>query len=1256
MESIDSSLNYVKATSSFDSKKESSFPVESEYDDGISITSSTGKSSINGPNAPKLKKNAVNYRSNNNQKTHKSFGGLRSFRRRTKTRSIPSTAAVESNEAAAASDSGSLVNPAVSSPHYLKETSSSQGKKMPSHLSPQHTESPFDSTDKNSSPVSQLKSGSPHRKPLQMLSRTPSSRSMGFLLKKTSFKPLRIALDYSKVSEDASVDRATYSSTIKDAKFPSEPMEVHHVEMGPEKHSALKVCRYHHCSLHGHCHGADDPASRPKRSQPRRRWLLNKQRSMRLKTESWHGAKQSSAGKNELQKSQISAAVDVESLNQESISNGAAFSVHKEVACGETSFFEKSYQENQTIVRSSYEEEDFGSASSGLNGRCNCCCHNQGQVMSTTRTTDADASLSAPTSSGPENVYKDGFSQNGNSDVLGANSFLSKMDEQASNPMKGDATLRCANDAVNEDHLPTIVTAEATENNSVTYSASESQTSSHMNSDEEGGDRDVKTNSPPHGNLKVADDIQDSVINSPNPSGVKLQFTRRRHRSMWHLIHQHMSSNMAVESTEKPLQGTDVEGPADNSSAPMITREISTSGVNESDSHVGVEDNEHENQEIEVRKLFAIKLVREAIEKILLPEVQDQVSDDQSVTSESAPRAELVENNQSKVFNQEDCGDNNADVEKASTASIPIEERHIADDASGSEIKVTLDVPPHPEIVKTEKKLVSKSEKKAPKHWSNLKKWILLQKFIKALEKVKTYNPRKPQHLPLNTDPEAEKVNLRPQTVDGKKNAEEWMLDYALRQAVSQLAPTQKKKVALLVKAFETVVPPQEEIPFRIPRHDSFSKDPSSETGKPSLTAQSSIFGDTKKSLWNTLLQASVSDTVNLDKVTENGTEPDVYRSSSILGSNKSGALWNILPQASDIDAANLERISANGTDCKVHPPSIAQSSIPHDDEKSGALWNTIHQGSDSDAVNLDKITANVTERKATRNLNGLQDDAAAESIEEKAIDSGDHKILLDRKNHIEMWHMVCHHVVTDIVEKVGSKLLDGAEDDAIEENKSPAIKKGNHAYDLPKNSDGSGNLTVSLTKSDLLKLIKDAVDEILHQDIRDDSSDTQSFTSDSSPDLDISERNLTQIEGPNVSNESEPSMNEIEKISSGQGMINKPEGEKIESKGKKKFHLSKSKNWSKVRKLMLLKSSIRALEKARNQRKQTHELLPQILDPESEKIELRAQMMDERKKAEQWMLDYAVQHIVTKLTPARKRRVSMLVEAFEAVVPFPDT
>ncbi|KAH0981770.1 hypothetical protein GBA52_008947 [Prunus armeniaca] len=74
-------------------------------------------------------------------------------------------------------------------------------------------------------------------------------------------------------------------------------------------------------------------------------------------------------------------------------------------------------------------------------------------------------------------------------------------------------------------------------------------------------------------------------------------------------------------------------------------------------------------------------------------------------------------------------------------------------------------------------------------------------------EEQRKYNPREPNYLPVVPDPEAEKVDLRHQMMDEKKNAEEWMLDFALQQAVTKLAPARKKKVALLVAAFEAVMP-----------------------------------------------------------------------------------------------------------------------------------------------------------------------------------------------------------------------------------------------------------------------------------------------------------------------------------------------------------------------------------------------------------------------------------------------------------------
>ncbi|XP_052182261.1 uncharacterized protein LOC127794958 [Diospyros lotus] len=78
---------------------------------------------------------------------------------------------------------------------------------------------------------------------------------------------------------------------------------------------------------------------------------------------------------------------------------------------------------------------------------------------------------------------------------------------------------------------------------------------------------------------------------------------------------------------------------------------------------------------------------------------------------------------------------------------------------------------------------------------------------VEELEESKKFNPREPNYLPIELDPEAEKVDLRHQMVDERKNAEEWMVDYALQQAVAKLAPARKRKVALLVEAFEKVTP-----------------------------------------------------------------------------------------------------------------------------------------------------------------------------------------------------------------------------------------------------------------------------------------------------------------------------------------------------------------------------------------------------------------------------------------------------------------
>ncbi|KAM3309404.1 hypothetical protein P3S67_011148 [Capsicum chacoense] len=260
------------------------------------------------------------------------------------------------------------------------------------------------------------------------------------------------------------------------------------------------------------------------------------------------------------------------------------------------------------------------------------------------------------------------------------------------------------------------------------------------------------------------------------------QLPKENHRSMWSLIHRHMIPDESTELDSEVSRGADEENDKDegNKTCPA---ESSDSFSSFSESDLMTTNQDADNQETEVRKLLAIKLVREAIERILLQEVQDQSSDNQSsVTSE--------------VCTDEDFKESDTKNEEHDKA-FESDERNITGENTGSPEK--------------QKKghVTSEAEKKAPKNWSNLKRWILLQRFIKELEKLRKFNPRKPRFLQPEPDPEAEKVNLKHQIEDERKSPEEWMLDFALQKAISKLAPTQKKKVGLLVSAFESVVPPR---------------------------------------------------------------------------------------------------------------------------------------------------------------------------------------------------------------------------------------------------------------------------------------------------------------------------------------------------------------------------------------------------------------------------------------------------------------
>ncbi|KAL2480709.1 Uncharacterized protein Adt_33675 [Abeliophyllum distichum] len=574
---------------------------------------------------------------------------------------------------------------------------------------------------------------------------------------------------------------------------------------------------------------------------------------------------------------------------------------------------------------------------------------------------------------------------------------------------------------------------------------------------------------------------------------------------------------MAAESENKPLQ--DVVG-----SNILPAKESSASSRDFSDSNMGILNNNCETQDIEVRKLFAVKLVREAIEKILLPEVQDQTSDYQSITSDSAREQELFEKNQDKGYVQE------------SSSECELDKREGNAPADLKQVGLTNTDISAQEMVQTDKKFGSKSEKKAPKHWSNLKKWILLQRFIKELEKVRKFNPRTPQHLPLKPDPESEKVNLRPQTVDERKKAEEWMLDYALRQAVSELAPTQKRKVSLLVKAFETVVTPNEE--------------------------NSQKFAG---------ITNEVDESVPKENVTDKEAQ-EIVQEDTVVCLNSEFPTGNFLPTIGDIETRDPDYGSGESKNLILDGNGLSNE-------------DTISSAVHCDALELETKVRGEADQDAVQDLGGFQEGTKSDCKESETKNKS-HNIQLERQNYVRMWHSIYQHVVSGIAAKVGSQLLDGTDDDEVENcNELPEISNGDY---LPKSDDGLGkenrvssHLNSAFTKTDAVKLVQEAVEEILLPEIQDDSSDTQSVTNDFSPDQEISESNHSEVGEQNTLKASNLNQENETKDTTCEGGISLfQEDRKVKSA--RTPEPLKSKNWSKLKKLILLKRSIKALEKAR--------------------------------------------------------------------------
>ncbi|KAL1152933.1 hypothetical protein V6Z11_A09G142500 [Gossypium hirsutum] len=1136
------------------------------------------------------------------------------------------------------------VNSQDSSTHYLNETSSDM-KKEQLQASSCYSGSSFDSSDQDNN---------------------------------ISANAIQLAYP------DPNVERATCSSTLKASKFPD------HLEIKPggnesDGTAVLNVCRYSYCSLHGHHHG-DKPLLR--RFVSMRRRAAKSQKSLKPDHRQTSGNRKKGAqtekgvpdGDLGVAFQQTVDIREIPSIPATEGMEGSDFVDLAESVPGESSCpsHEEHLQQSNNPLKVGQQSPGTFQAfkhidvdCSGIGEQQKAKCDTPGtNIEETRRINNGDR----------KSIHAPGRPEGGDvtSQEFGDPSQFANLS------LKPDDTCNACVPMGKESHKDI---------NDAPVTGMMEEPASTIDKKE---DSDLDS-----GILQPRDRMAST---SSTDVARKTEMENQKNFTFWKLIYRHMVTGLDAEpEIQTPRPGTNEEEQVDdlhhthgkNDSCQEILQEDKATSINDHDAS---------NRKLEFSQSDAIKLVQQAFDKIL-SEIPDHPSDDQTIVSEKTSEQELL-------YQKQDEG-----KENISTSSNSIEECMVENQ---EEMKIKGDKEIASEEVKAAPKEGKMSDKQIPSSWSNLKKIIILRRFVKSLEKVRNLKPKTIRYLPTAKYPEAEKIQLRHQTEKERKNAEEWMLDHALRQVISTLAPSQKRKVAMLVQAFETVIPAE--------NGDDVRSNAAASSPTTSVQAYNEFSVDNGAGMPNEngseispekLLQSEMDSTDDRGQVTESNiayqkltkSSPD-SKETSLLCSSKEQPLSVAGSEMSGTDM-NKENTNAvgenNGNEVSIVDLSLSELEKLRPADKSLTDEDAIRTSHDKsfpvneEVIPKEKISAHSSE---VCNLGSEFD------IKEMGLESGDssnspdqqpgtpgwpteigegvqpkYKFLhspleqpesyfaadiskSERQKYTRLWYLIYKHMVSGGATENGSQRLQSLSDEEVQ---------GDDASKHSRENDTNGHSSFAAGQdmienyspdcnNEIIKLVEEAIDEIPLPEIQQGTSDNQSVIGDVVPDQELPEKKHgqeevkiisssagsakeTSEEAKTIRTELCSTLNSKEKTWSSENV-----NTKMEAKGGKDEGIKSKKrvqrNWSNLKKLILLRRFVKALEKVREFNPRGPRYLP--LDPaaESEKVLLRHQNMGDRKNAEEWMLDYALQQVVAKLTPERKRRVGLLVEAFETVIP----
>ncbi|KAM7472578.1 hypothetical protein LguiA_010761 [Lonicera macranthoides] len=723
------------------------------------------------------------------------------------------------------------------SPNYMKPTSSFEARKERSRSpvstsrSPRTSISPKTPSPKNLINPKHKSSSSYGHKGSRTLSKTSSLKLVRTLTKSPSFKPSRsLSKKCSPVvlCEDFDVQRATCSSTLKDSKFPN------YLTLNPgateaEGTSAIKVCPYTYCSLNGHHHAPLPPL---KSFLSAKRRLLKTQKSFKLGCLSPRRNKP---------KESDSKSFPIEPLVQEE--RGDFF----------IEIYTKDCEGDEKV-----EENFHGEILERVLDESTCI--DAVSLPSSAKETSGNCSIDDRDKE--EEEERKLRIQLEEVDTEGSN-----MDWEAgeySEAYVEDISSHCFKELVPDEVMEVLFDEESV--SSEAWFDDRDSESSHSSSNLERDGFEESTNKEERTcalikeiNEEPKQTIEDSNVGFNNEiprmveDEIKCVCNIKDEELVDHNVNESPQdgdysclflSNQDMESCqdflEQALPAVDArEEIEENESLQDDGYSCLFLGNQESDSCQ--DDARDETEEIESSQedgyscLFVGDQELDSSQDLLGQELptDEKKKNESSQTSEDVDASNQVLSSEGLENGTEDQLKNDRgnqeyadkDLDETKNFRVPnVQEIQDFDRSkveltskSDEEVKISTPEEKTSEGTKNPNLYKRRDSKEESLEACKYPKWgVRAKKIAEESEEERKFNPMEPNYLPVEPDEDAEKVDLRHQMVDERKNAEEWMVDFALRRAVTSLAPARKRKVALLVEAFETVMPiPKYESHFR---------------------------------------------------------------------------------------------------------------------------------------------------------------------------------------------------------------------------------------------------------------------------------------------------------------------------------------------------------------------------------------------------------------------------------------------------------